>query len=236
MLIYYLTDNKKLNGIFHQQGASMSFMIKSGQKVVCIGDSITDCGRRAESAPLGNGYVKYFNDLVVAHYPERNISVINKGISGNTIIDLENRWEDDVIYHRPDWLTILIGINDLHYVLRKDPNWQECVSEKFAQRYEEILAETKNKLKCGIILLEPFYISADSSNKWRSSVLSELKKYVSAVRKISEKFGTGLVKLQEIFQKQLKYRDSETFCPEPVHPNTSGHILIASELFEAFKT
>lgn len=214
----------------------MGFLIKERQKVLCIGDSITDCGRRGEAAPLGTGYVKFFNDLVVASYPERNITVINKGISGNTVFDLQNRWEDDVIYHKPDWLTILIGINDLHHFLRKDPDWQECVIERFEQRYEEIIERTIKKIKCGIILLEPFYISIDSSDKWRATVLTELRKYISAVRKISEKFRTRLIKLQEIFQKQLKYRDSETFCPEPVHPNASGHMVIALNLFESFKT
>ncbi|HXK44868.1 MAG TPA: GDSL-type esterase/lipase family protein, partial [bacterium] len=113
---------------------------------MCIGDSITDCGRRTEFAPIGNGYVKYFNDLLIAKYPERKITVINKGISGNTIIDLQNRWTDDVIYHKPDWLTILIGINDLHHVLRKSPDWQECVVEKFEERYSEILSRTKKEL------------------------------------------------------------------------------------------
>ena len=214
----------------------MGFLIKENQKVVCIGDSITDCGRRAEFAPFGNGYVKYFNDMLIANYPEKNITVINKGISGNTIIDLENRWEDDVIYHKPDWLTILIGINDLHHLLRKDMDWQECTDEKFAQRYQDILTRTKKRIKCGIVLLEPFYISTDSSDKWRASVLRELKKYIRVVRKMSEMFDTRIVNLHEIFQKHLKYRDNETFCPEPVHPNTTGHIVIASNLFSVFKT
>ncbi|MCM8822343.1 MAG: SGNH/GDSL hydrolase family protein [Candidatus Omnitrophica bacterium] len=212
----------------------MKFAIREGQKVVCIGDSITDCGRRAEFAPLGNGYVKYFNDMIITRYPERRIAVVNKGISGNTIIDLQNRWEDDVIYHKPDWLTILIGINDLHHVLRKDPDCQECVAEKFEQRYIEILSKTKEKLNCGIVLLEPFYISVDNSNSWRKMVLEELKTYTEVVRKMAKKFNTGIIKLQEIFQKQLRYNDSETFCPEPVHPNTTGHIIIASHLFDAF--
>jgi len=212
----------------------MKFAIKDGQKVVCIGDSITDCGRRDQFAPLGNGYVKFFNDLLIAHYPERKITVINKGISGNTIIDLQNRWEDDVIYHKPDWLTILIGINDLHHVLRKSPDWQECVSEKFAERYEEILKRTNEKLNCKIVLLEPFYISVETENFWRKNVLIELKKYDSVVRKMAEKFNTKIVKLQDIFTSQLKFRDSETFCPEPVHPNATGHLVIASNLFDAF--
>lgn len=52
---------------------------------------------------------------------------------------------------------------------------------------------------------------------------------------MSEMFDTKIVNLHEIFQKQLRYRDTETFCPEPVHPNTTGHIVIASNLFSVFK-
>lgn len=214
----------------------MGFLIKEKQKVLCIGDSITDCGRRDVNSPLGNGYVKFFNDLLVAYYPERKITVINKGISGNTIIDLQNRWEDDVIYHKPDWLTILIGINDLHHVLRKSPDWQECVYERFMERYQEVLERTKNEINCQVVLLEPFYISIDNSGNWRTVVLKEIKNYTAVVRKMSEKFNTKLVKLHDIFQKLLKYYDSEKFCPEPVHPNATGHLVIATSLFEVFKT
>ncbi|MCX7705999.1 MAG: SGNH/GDSL hydrolase family protein [bacterium] len=214
----------------------MGFAINDGQKVVCIGDSITDCGRRTEFAPLGNGYVKFFNDLILARYPERKITIINKGISGNTIIDLENRWEDDVFYHKPDWLTILIGINDLHHVLRESPDWQECIPERFEKRYTELLLRTKKKLNCGIVLLEPFYISADGSDAWRNRVLKELQGYIAVVRKMAKNFNTKILKLQEIFQRQLKYRDSETFCPEPVHPNSTGHLVIATNLFDIFSS
>lgn len=215
----------------------MGFKIRDGEKIICIGDSITDCGRRADPGLLGNGYVRYFHDMIVAKYPERRITVINKGISGNTIIDLQNRWQDDVIYHKPDWVTILIGINDIHHVLRKDQDWQECISEKFCQRYEEILARTKEQLKCRFVLLEPFYISVDDSkNSWRSMVLKELKKYIEIVRKMAEKFDTEIIRLQDIFQKHLKYRESETFCPEPVHPNSTGHLIIASHLFDVFSS
>lgn len=213
----------------------MGLKIKDGQTVVCIGDSITDCGRRDQFAPLGNGYVKLFSDLLAVGFPDRKIDIINKGIGGNTILDLQQRWEDDVVYHKPDWLTVLIGINDLHRVLSKAPAADQLTVKKYEQRYQEILSRTRKKLKCGVVLLEPFYISLDKTDNWRSQVLSELRKYDLVVRNMSRKFRTGLVKLQEIFEEQLKYRDSETFCPEPVHPNLTGHLVIAQSLFQAFQ-
>jgi len=92
--------------------------VKDGETIVFAGDSITDCGRRGEYAPLGNGYVHMFNCLILAKYPERRIRVVNVGIGGNTVLDLRNRWEDDVLSLEPDWVSVLIGINDLPHACR----------------------------------------------------------------------------------------------------------------------
>ncbi len=208
------------------------FCIKDGQKVLFIGDSITDCGRRDVAAPLGNGYVNFFTQLVMAYYPERDIKYVNTGIGGNRITHLKERWEEDALAHDPDWLSIKIGINDLHSYLGNDP---AGVSPKlYAEIFDELLQETKEKLNCKIILIDPFYISTDfSGNSFESKVLNILPEYIETVHKMSEKYGTILVKTHEMFQKQLQYRDARTFCPEPVHPNAIGHLLIAVEVFKA---
>lgn len=210
-------------------------MVRKEEKMLFIGDSITDCGRRGEFAPLGNGYVKIFNDLMVVNYPEINIEIINKGISGNTIIDLRDRWEDDVFYYKPDWLIILIGINDVHRVVRKVEGWENFTVNNYIECYDNLLKKTKEKLSCEIILMEPFYISINKKEGWRGLIAKELTPYREAVRNLSKKYNTLLIKLQDIFDRQLKYRNSELFCPEPVHPNQTGHLLIANELFNLIK-
>ena len=197
--------------------------IQDGQKILFIGDSITDCGRRDPATPLGNGYVNYFTQLVMARYPERKIDYINTGIGGNRITDLKARWDVDAMDHKPDWLSIKIGINDLHTYLG-DPN-SGVSPELFAELYDYLLSETKKKLDCKIVLIDPFYISTD-----QSKVLDILPKYIDTVHKMSETYGTKLVKLHDMFQNQLKYRDASTFCPEPVHPNVVGHLIMAVEV------
>ena len=83
------------------------------QKLLFIGDSITDCGRRQEPhAPYGSGYVHLARAFLLARYPELQLEIVNRGISGNTVRDLAARWEQDVIAERPDWLSVKIGIND----------------------------------------------------------------------------------------------------------------------------
>ena len=62
--------------------------------------------------------MRLFTELATARFPERRVRYINKGIGGNRVTDLADRWQDDVLYHRPDRLSVKIGINDLHSHLR----------------------------------------------------------------------------------------------------------------------
>jgi hypothetical protein len=100
-------------------GRRADLRLQKGEKLVMIGDSITDVGRakpigegRADDA-LGRGYVMMVDALLGAVYPERMIRVINMGVSGNTTRDLKARWQSDVLDLKPDWLSIMIGANDV---------------------------------------------------------------------------------------------------------------------------
>ena len=205
--------------------------VEDKQTILFIGDSITDCGRRDAAAPLGNGYVRFFSELVMACYPERDIKYINTGIGGNKITDLKGRWEEDALAHESDWLSIKIGINDLHAHLRGDPNGVS--PQLYAEIYEYLLEETTKRLDCSIILIEPFYMSRDTSGQtFQSEVLEILPEYLKTVHKMSEKYETKLVRTHDMFQRQLEYRAPNTYCQEPVHPNLLGHLLIAVEVLK----
>lgn len=207
------------------------FLIHDGQTVVFIGDSITDCGRRNEHAPYGNGYVKQAIDLISSKYAERSIRYFNEGISGNTVEDLRNRWHDDVIVHQPDWLTIKIGINDLHRTLQGETT--AVPPRTYEQLYREILEITRAKTKTRIVLIDPFYISTDADpGSFRGRVLQLLPDYLNVVERLSQEFKALHVKTHEKFLVQLKYRPADMFCPEPVHPYLSGHMVIALALLE----
>lgn len=209
----------------------MSDWFENGMKMLFIGDSITDCGRRGNDAPLGAGYVRTFTELVTARWPDRNITWINKGIGGNKVSDLRERWRDDVLVHKPDRLSVKIGINDLHSSLGGGPG--AVHPEGFETLYDECLKLAHDELGCPIVLLSPFYISTDTSGQThRSRVLELLPQYIEVVERMSDKYGTLMVPLHDVFQDQLAHRDAETFCPEPVHPNHTGHTIIAENLLE----
>jgi lysophospholipase L1-like esterase len=205
----------------------VSFAIKPKQTVLFIGDSITDCGRRDANAPLGSGYVKFCNDLIVAKYPAHQLNVINKGISGNTVRNLRDRWTDDVINLKPDWVSVKIGINDVH-------RWHMQIKEasvtpdEFAEFYDQILSRTKQETQAQIILIEPFFISTDSARGSERAVIREkLPLYIRTVHAMVKKYQTRHVRTEEIFQELLKRYPADHFCPEPVHPYANGHLVIA---------
>ena len=207
------------------------FWVQDGETLLFIGDSITDCGRRGPDGPLGVGYVRLFTELVTARFPDRGIRYINTGIGGNRITDLKGRWQEDMLAHRPDRLSIKIGINDLHSHLRDPDNG--VGPELFEEIYDELLDITQRELGCPVVLLTPFYISTDrSGTTFESEVLSLIPRYIETARKMTERYGTRLVDLHEVFQKQLEYREPDAFCPEPVHPNRTGHMVIANAVVE----
>jgi len=210
----------------------MSTILKSGEKILFIGDSITDCGRLEENVPLGNGYVKIFSDIMTVREPKKEIQIVNRGISGQTISELKERWHEDVLNHSPDWLSIKIGINDVHRYLMED-RYSYLTSEVYGKIYDQLLAKTKEKLqKCKILLIDPFYICKDTFNDtFREQVLKVLPDFIDVVQKLSEKYETLHVQSHELFQRQLKYQHVDKYCDEPVHPNSAGHFLIAEAVY-----
>ena len=205
--------------------------IRDGQLILFIGDSITDCGRRAAERPLGNGYVKLFSDMLIIREHQKAITVINKGIGGDVVTGLRNRWNDDVLRNKPDWLSIKIGINDIHRTLRQSP---DAISPKlYREAYEAILSRTVSALPaCKLILIDPFYISNEASpDSFRSAVLKLLPEYLQIVDELSVKYNAIHIKTHRIYQQLLKNHEPDTFCAEPVHPNLTGHLVIAEALY-----
>ena len=211
----------------------MALRLKNGETILFIGDSITDCGRSGAAAPLGDGYVKMFADLLAIREPARRVTIINKGIGGNRVTDLHGRWTDDVMRHEPNWLSVKIGINDLHTHLG-DPT--TGVSPKgFEDTYNDILGRVAKDLpRCRMLLIDPFYISLeDAPNTWRRTVLDALPAYIRVVHKMSRNHDTLLVKTHDMFQNLLAHYEADTFCAEPVHPNATGHLAIAEAVYAA---
>jgi lysophospholipase L1-like esterase len=138
------------------------------QKVLFIGDSITDCGRReGPHAPYGNGYMSQARAFLLARYPELGLTIENRGISGNTVRDLDRRWEQDVIAEQPDWLTVKIGINDVWRLIANRTEDHVPLNEYEATLWR-LLDRVKYATPAKLILMEPYVIApplkADTTN------------------------------------------------------------------------
>jgi lysophospholipase L1-like esterase len=214
----------------------MATVLKNGQKILFIGDSITDCGRRDDSArPYGRGYVSMFRDIMLVREPQKNINIINRGIGGDTVLELRNRWTNDAISHHPDWLSVKIGINDLHRHIGGNDNGL-LSPDGFFKIYDQLLSSTVKKLpECKIILIDPFYVSKadEMGDSFRMKVIKILPAYIDAVSELSRKYKTLHVQTHELFQKLLKYQHPDSYCNEPVHPFSAGHLMIAEEIYKA---
>ena len=208
----------------------MPVHLKDGDVILFAGDSITDQGRRTRFVPLGQGFVKLFSELVTSTHPDWRIEYKNKGVLGNRISDLRNRWKDDVLDQEFNWLCIMIGINDVAGCLRDDP--MSSGPELFRQILTHLLEETTREHQCRIVLMDPFYISTDhGSDSMRGGFLGLLPPYIEGIHQISREFNARLIRTQDIFQQHLKYREVDYFATEPVHPSRTGHLIIAHALF-----
>ena len=208
--------------------------IGKNSKFLIIGDSITDAGRarpvgRLFRDGLGNGYVNILTGLITTAYPDYSIEVINMGTGGNTVRELDARWQADVIKLKPDWLSIMIGINDVwrHFSRPDEPENHISLSE-YRETLETLIERVKVTLK-GLILVSPYFIEPDRKEPMRAL----MDKYTDAAKITAERHGAVWVDVQKAFDNITEYLNPMYIALDRVHPNIIGHTLIAKEIFKA---
>ena len=205
--------------------------LKPNDTIVFIGDSITDADRLERAyKPFGNGYVHFAANYLLAKYPEYNLRIINTGISGNTVRDLSKRWQRDCLDHKPDVLSILIGINDL--CRRYENRMNEAVLiEEYELTYERLLSIVKDKYNGQLILMEPFLFCEDKTNP----AYETLQEYIHVVHTLAEKFSAVLVRLKDSIDKKIKTVPQERWSDDMIHPYQWAHFWIAQRWLDATK-
>lgn len=200
----------------------------TAQRILFIGDSITDCGRRGEYAPYGNGYVSLVRALLLARYPALEISFENRGIGGNTVRDLANRWERDVLRERPDWLSVMIGINDVWRLFGGNSHEAVPLTE-YEETLRQLLDQTQAHTDARLILLEPYMIESDPAHPMRS----QMDRYGAVVRSLAVERGAVLVRTQSAFDEALRQTSPQDWADDQIHPNLPGHTVIALAFLRA---
>lgn len=201
--------------------------------VVFLGDSITDAGRnRNNDSERGIGYPTLVSAELGFKYPAE-YNFINEGISGNRIVDLYARIKRDIINRKPDYLTVLIGINDVWHEIN-DKNGVD--NEKFFTVYSLLIEEIKRILPdIKIIILEPFVLKASATEKAWSVFKRETLMRAQSAKKVAEKYGLEFIPLQEKFDEAEKKAEASYWLSDGVHPTSAGHELIAKEVTAALE-
>jgi lysophospholipase L1-like esterase len=197
--------------------------LKPNDTILFIGDSITDAGRRESPyQPLGYGYVHFIAYRLLAKYPELNLNIINTGISGNTVRHLNSRWQQDCLDHKPDILSVMIGINDICRKYENRLNDAVAVDE-YETTYKKLLSSATKQLNCRLILIEPFLFCDDEKNP----AYQDLKAYIDVVHRLAGQFGADVIPLQALIYEKLKQIPPIKWSDDMVHPFLWAHAWIA---------
>lgn len=199
-------------------------ILQPGQHILFIGDSITDSARNEVDSPYGNGFVSLVRAFVTARYPHLGLRWTNRGVSGNTVRDLANRWEVDALPLQPDWLVIMVGANDCSRRYNPERISEAVYVEEYEQTLRDLLGRAVESSGCRLIVAEPFVIEADPGDQR----LQDTRELCLAARRVASDLNALSVHTQELFDDVLKSTKAEDWSSDRVHPNLAGHALIAS--------
>ena len=195
------------------------------------GDSITDGNRGRNDDPnhiLGHGYCFAVCSRIGADFPQYGYKFINRGIGGNSLGDLEKRWQADTLDLKPDVLSLLVGINDVNALIDEKENAMDAKS--FDATYRKLLTFCREQNPNLLIVLGlPFFFASgwrkDQYPKWHPLTLERAE----IVRRIADDFNAVLVDYPKVFEEAQKQAPIDYWIWDGVHPTAFGHELMARE-------
>jgi lysophospholipase L1-like esterase len=201
-------------------------LIRKNSLILFQGDSVTDAGRNRETDDLGPGYPQKVQQYLSAFCGGLHAKVVNRGVSGDRIRDLQRRWQEDCIGLKPDVVNILVGINDCW---RRFDSGDPTTVEEFEAGYRDILMRTR-AAGAVITMMEPYVLPYPEDRvAWRQ----DLDPKIHAVRRLAREFAAVLIPLDGILAG-LSVRDGlQRYSADGIHPTDAGHVVIAKEWLRA---
>lgn len=206
------------------------YRLTENNKVILFqGDSITDAGRNRrgegnvnDQRALGAGYAFLAACEILSEYAEVKPQIYNRGISGNKVYQLAERWDADCIVLKPDIVSILIGVNDYWHTFK---HGYEGTVETYEKDLGALLERTRKALpKVTLVFCEPFVLQCgEVDEKW----FPDFDGYRAAARKIAAEFDTIFVPFQSMFDKAIKKAPPQYWAADGVHPTIAGAYLMA---------
>ena len=205
-------------------------------KILFFGDSITDAQRVRDkvtfpNSALGFGFVMQIAGRLFEKSPA-DYEIINRGISGNRIVDLYARAKIDCWNHEPDLISILIGINDIWHEVERQNGVEP---DRFERIFRMLIEDTKERLpNTKLLLCEPFVLKGRATEEgWDK--FSECTIYAKIVEKLAKEYDLYFLPLQAAFDEAAEKYGGEEFLFDGVHPSTKGATLIACEWMKLFE-
>ena len=212
----------------HAEGAVKKSFIEPGAVILFQGDSITDAGRDRDVADpnspkgLGKGYAFLAASALLVDRPDDGLKILNRGISGNKVFQLAERWQADCLDLKPDVLSILIGVNDFAHMLKKD---YDGTVETYETDYRALVKRTTDALpEVKLVICEPFVLLCGAVN---DTWLPEFTKYCAAAKRVADEAGAVFVPFQTMFDEASKIAPPERWAADGVHPTPDGAALMA---------
>jgi len=219
------------------KGKIKEIILGKGQTILFQGDSITDSGRKWDdqgfntASNLGTGYPCLAGASMLNKYADLNLKVFNKGISGNKVFQLAERWDKDCLDLKPDVLSILIGVNDFWHKIEGNYNG---TLEIYKNDYIALLERTMKSLPgVKLIICEPFAVNGIKAvtDKWYPDFLG----YQKAAKEVATKFNASFIPYQSIFDEARKKAPGVYWTADGVHPTLAGAQLMAKAWLKAIK-
>ena len=212
--------------------------LEKSDKIIFFGDSITWAAKLKESGegapannPFGSGFVSLFNAYMTIHYPTLNLRIINKGISGDRSIDLLNRIEEDVISYKPNWMVLMIGVNDAWRQFDSGQIDSFLISNDVYKHNVEKIISFCLKANINILICSPFMVETNKKDPLRV----KLDEYTNILKELVSKYQLIYADIQGAYDKLLKKIPPYTMSNDRIHVNYTGHMIIMEEIVKAFK-
>ena len=184
-----------------------------GSRILFQGDSITD-GRADGSSEFGQCYPYFIAAKYGASHPERKVTFINHGISGNKVSDLAARWQKDTLDVHPDLLSIFIGINDGNNIQELEPKYDKLLADTIA-------ALPHTQIVICEMIARPFN-DPDGTTVW--SARTQL------VARLGEKYHLPVAHFQQAMNEAYRrYGENTYWIWDGVHPSAFGQQILADE-------
>ncbi|MGX5691336.1 SGNH/GDSL hydrolase family protein [Arcticibacter tournemirensis] len=210
--------------------------LTKGDVILFQGDSITDAGRsRSENSEnnakaLGSGYAFLAAADLLNNNPSKDLKIFNKGVSGNKVYQLAERWDADALDLKPNVLSILVGVNDYWHM--KNGNYSGTI-KTYRDDYKALLERTLQKYPdVKLIIGEPYTLLGTAVNK---SWFPAFHEYRYVARDLADTFKATFIPYQAVYDKAVESAPSAYWTPDGVHPSLAGARLMATAWMEAIK-